>query len=350
MSTLASAMRVTPRKLTYLVAKILEAGLVPFITGSPGIGKSAITHKLAQMGNLQLIDHRLSTSAPEDMSGLPMFNNGMADFAPFAGLFPIDGISTLPPGKSGWLLFLDEFNSAEKEVQKAAYKLILDRMVGQHHLHPDVQIICAGNLTTDKAFVSDMSTAMQSRVIHVELKVDFKEWLEDVAIPFKYSQQVIAFLSRHEDYLMNFDPNHDDKTFCCPRTWEFVDRLVKVSGNDKKIDEMLTPAFAGTISAGIAVEFVQFTAVYDQLPSMASILAGTATVPSGLDLRWATISMMAAGVNLDKRDDLSKLTHYANQFDLALKVLFYRMALVRFPQLRREPTFAATLISLQAHM
>jgi hypothetical protein len=50
------------------------------------------------------------------------------------------------------------------------------------------------------------------------------------------------------------------------RTWEFANKLIKVC-DDKKLDPALTPAFAGTISAGVAVEFVQFTAVYDQLPS-----------------------------------------------------------------------------------
>lgn len=343
-------MRVTPRKLAWLVAMTLEAGLVPFITGSPGIGKSAITHQLAKAGNLKLIDHRLSTSAPEDLSGLPHFVNGEAHFAPFAGLFPIEGMSEIPEGYDGWLLFLDEFNSADRDIQKAAYKLVLDRQVGQHRLHPKVQVVCAGNLMSDRALVSELGTAMQSRMVHLELCVDFKEWLEDVAIPQNYDQRVIAYLSRHTDNLMNFDPNHNDKTFCCPRTWEFTNRLLKVCGDTKKVDEALTPAFAGTISAGVAVEFVQFTAVYDLLPSMEDILSGKAAVPQGLDLRWATISMMASNLDPSKKDDLNKLTVYANQFDVALRVLFYRMALVRFPQLRREPSFSLALLSLQDYL
>lgn len=343
-------MRVTPRKLAWLVAMTLEAGLVPFITGSPGIGKSAITHQLAKAGNLKLIDHRLSTSAPEDLSGLPHFVNGEAHFAPFAGLFPIEGMTELPEGYDGWLLFLDEFNSADRDIQKAAYKLVLDRQVGQYRLHPKVQVVCAGNLMSDRALVSELGTAMQSRMVHLELCTDFKEWLEDVAIPQGYDQRVIAYLNRHQDNLMNFDPNHNDKTFCCPRTWEFTNRLLKVCGDTKKVDEALTPVFAGTISAGVAVEFVQFTAVYDMLPSMEDILSGKAAVPAGLDLRWATISMMASNLDPSKKDDLSKLTVYANQFDVALRVLFYRMALVRFPQLRREPSFSLALLSLQDYL
>lgn len=349
-NSLTSAMRVTPRKLTWLVAMTLTAGLVPFISGSPGTGKSAIVHQLSKAGNLKLIDHRLSTSAPEDLSGLPHFVNGEAHFAPFTGLFPIEGMTEVPDGYDGWLLFLDEFNSADRDIQKAAYKLVLDRKVGQYNLHPKVQIVCAGNLITDRAIVTELSTAMQSRMIHYELSVDFKEWLQDVAIANNYDQRIIAFLSRHQDKLMNFDPNHNDKTFCCPRTWEFANKFLAVCGDDKKLDSALTPAFAGTISAGIAVEFVQFTAVYDQLPSMKDILAGNALVPTGLDLRWATISMMASHLEPSKKEDIGRLANFANQFDVSLRVLFYRMALGRFPNLRREPVFSAALLTLQEYM
>ena len=149
---------------------------------------------------------------------------------------------------------------------------------------------------------------------------------------------------------MNFDPSHNDKTFCCPRTWEITNRLLKVCGDTKKVDEALTPAFAGTISSGVAVEFVQFTAVFDQLPSMESILKGTAQVPSGLDLRWATISMMSSNMKDLEPEQLGKLADFANQFDISLRVLFFRMALVRMPNLRRDPVFASALLKLQEYL
>lgn len=39
-------------------------------------------------------------------------------FMPF-NIFPLEN-TPLPKGKNGWLLFLDEFNSAPKDVQAAA--------------------------------------------------------------------------------------------------------------------------------------------------------------------------------------------------------------------------------------
>ena len=43
-------------------------------------------------------------------------------------------------------------------------------------LHKNVAIVCAGNLETDNAIVQPMSTALQSRLVHLELVVDSKEW------------------------------------------------------------------------------------------------------------------------------------------------------------------------------
>lgn len=217
MSTALNIYRCTPRQVKRFVTDVLFAGLVPYVQSSPGMGKSSIMRAIASELNLQLIDHRLSTSAPEDLSGLPRFDeDGKARFSPFADLFPVEG-TPLPPGKEGWMLFLDEFNSASKSVMAAAYKLILDRMVGQHKLHERVVICAAGNLATDRAITNPISTAMQSRVVHLEMQINFQEWLEDVALKEGYDSRVIAYLSQYNSKLMDFRPDHQEKTFCCPR-------------------------------------------------------------------------------------------------------------------------------------
>jgi hypothetical protein len=146
----------------------------------------------------------------------------------------------------GWLLFLDEANAAPRSVQASAYKLVLDRMVGQHSLHDHVAISMAGNLATDRAIVQPLSTAMQSRVVHIELQADFEEWLEDVAFKEGYDERIIAFLSQWPGKLMDFKADHHDKTFCCPRTWEFVNRLIQGRQELDSIQSLL----GGTITSG----------------------------------------------------------------------------------------------------
>lgn len=337
--------RCTPRKVRQFMIEILEAGLVPYVHSSPGMGKSAITRSIAQDAGLKMIDHRLSTSSPEDLSGLPRFNDqGFAEFAPFADLFPIEG-TTPPEDKNGWLVFLDEFPSAPKSVQAAAYKLVLDKMVGQHKLHENVHIAAAGNLMTDRAIVNPIGTAMQSRVIHLEMELSFEEWLYDVAFKENYDPRIIAYLSQYPSKLMDFRPDHNDKTFACPRTWEFMNRLVK--GNE--VTEDRAPLYAGTITSGMAVDFIQFTSVFKDLVKVSDILndPDNCHVPYDNNTRWATISSMMEKIT-DQTFD--KMSTYANRFPLDFRILFFRSAMIRQPALRKHPAFARAMSELSHYL
>ncbi len=347
--------RASPRKIKKFALKCLYAGLVPYIQSSPGMGKSSIVRTIARELNLKLIDHRLSTSAPEDLSGLPRFNErGEAVFAPFAELFPIRG-QELPDkhddngkviGKyDGWLVFLDEFNSASKSVQAAAYKLILDRMVGQQYLHDNCLMACAGNLATDRAIVNTISTAMQSRVIHLEMEVDFDDWLLDVALPQNYDSRIIAYLSQHPSKLMDFNPQHNEKTFSCPRTWGFMNSLIK----DQPVTDEETTLYAGTITSGVATNFVQFTKVYSSMPKVADILADPESypVPTDMNTKWATVSSLLEHVTEDNLDTLSK---FVDRMDTTFRILFYRSVMVRQPQLRHVKAFTKALVTLQRYL
>lgn len=329
--------RAGPRQIRQHVMDCLYAGLVPFVRSSPGMGKSCIHRSIAKELELHMIDHRLSTSEPTDLTGLPQFVNNRARFAPFEELFPIEGTEMLP-GTQGWMVFLDEFNSATKAVQAASYKLILDRMVGQHKLHENVVIACAGNLDTDRAITNPIGTAMQSRVVHLEMEISFREWLEDVALKENYDSRIIAYLSQYESKLMDFRPDHNEHTFCCPRTWEFMNRLIQ----GKDVTEQKAALYAGTITSGVAVDFIQFTKVFDNLVRVKDILADPegCMISSDNSTKWATITTMMEKID---HKNFEGLAIYANRFPLDFRILFYRSVLVRDPTIRQHPAFAKAM-------
>ena len=345
MSNVANYFRCSPRQTRQFVTECLRAGLVPFVQSSPGMGKSSIMKSVAEEYELEVIDHRLSTSAPEDLSGLPRFNErGYAEFAPFADLFPIEG-TPLPAHKQGWMLFLDEFNQATKSVQSASYKLILDRMTGQKKLHEKVVITAAGNLATDRAIVNVLGTAMQSRVVHIEMEINFNEWLEDVALKQNYDRRIIGFLAQFPSKLMTFDPNHTDKTFCCPRTWEFMNRLLAVTD----VTDDRVALYGGTISPGIAAEFVQFTKIYGSLINIREVITNPATapLPEGAPMKWATVSMLMEKVDAK---NFNALAEYLSRFDLTFRVLFFRSVLVRNPEFRNLDAFRQNMLTLSRYL
>lgn len=56
--------QVSLKQATEFAFQVLKANLVPFITSSPGLGKSAAVRQLAKRFNLKLIDVRLAQEDP----------------------------------------------------------------------------------------------------------------------------------------------------------------------------------------------------------------------------------------------------------------------------------------------
>ena len=333
----------TPRQVRSHIIDIIQAGLVPYVRSSPGMGKSSIMRSIGKDFKLKLIDHRLSTSQPEDLSGYPDLRSGRAKFVPF-DIFPTEDME-LVPSSDGWLLFLDEFNAAPKSVQAAAYKLILDRMVGQYKLHDNVAIAAAGNLDTDRAIVNPLSTAMQSRVIHLEMTLNHEQWMQDVALKNQYDPRIIAYLNFKQDDLMDFKPDHEEKTFCCPRTWEFMNALVK----DKPILDEKIPLYAGTITSGVAASFVQFTKVFLELVTVEEIMRDPygCRMPHDTSTKWAVVSHLMSVVT-DK--NFKEIAQFTTRLDVSFRILFMRGALVRNQNFRSHPEFIAQLSTLAKYL
>ena len=308
------------------IVTCIKHKLVPMISGSPAIGKSSIVHQIAKEFNLLVIDLRLSQCDPTDLLGFPSLLENMGRYLPME-TFPIEG-DVIPKGYNGWLLFMDEFNSANKDIQAAAYKIVLDRMVGIHKLHPNVAVVCAGNLETDGAIVEEMSTAMQSRLIHFEVHVDSKEWL-DWAASKNIDHRITSYIRFKPGVLYTFSPEHTDKTYASPRTWEFASRYTKGMGQINHTD---LPLLAGTISEGVAREFLSFTKVFSSLPSISKIISDPEgiAVPEEPSVLYALTGSIAHHMDLDNAGNLLK---YLNRMPIEFQVVTLREAVKRNPSL-----------------
>lgn len=343
----------TPRQIRKHIIRCITSGLVPYVRSSPGMGKSSIIRAIAKEFNLFVIDVRLSQCTPEDLQGLPRFRDildeagnyvrTIAEFVPF-NMFPIES-TPIPAGYDGWVILLDELSSAGKAIQAAAYKLILDRMVGNDKLHPRVVMVCAGNLDTDRAVTQPMSTAMQSRLITLLMKLDTDEFLKDVAYPNDWDHRITAYLNYLPGRLHDFRADHNEHTFCSPRTWEFMNKLVK----GRALEDDDGPLFAGTITSGVATDFIQFTKVYDRLPQIKDILndPNGIVLPPDNQARWAAASYVAQHA---APDNLEKINSYLERFSSEFRIMFYRMIMVQKPDLRAEPAFRKALVELSRYL
>ena len=326
-----------------MITAFIKAKLVPMLMGSPGIGKSQIGHQIAKDHRLKVIDIRLSQCDPTDMLGFPHVFGDRAGYLPM-NTFPLD-TDPIPSGYDGWLLFLDEFNSAPPAVQAAAYKLVLDRMVGLRHLHKNVAIVCAGNLETDNAIVQPMSTALQSRLVHLELTVDSKEWTE-WAVSNGIDHRITSYINFKPGQLYTFTPDHTDKTYASPRTWEFANRLLNVTSMDSP---NLLPMLAGTISEGVAREFLTFCKIYLTLPTVDQIVQApkTLAVPDEPSILFALTGSIAH--NADK-DNFAALMEYVQRLPVEFQVVCLRETVRRNKTLMGHPAVQAWIATSAANL
>lgn len=325
--------KITPNKAVALVERALRKQITPILKGSPGIGKSDIMRQIAKKRNLKLIDIRLAQIDPVELNGFPNFlDNGKATYAPM-DIFPTME-DEVPEGYKGWLLFFDEITSANRAVQAAAYKIILDRMVGQHKLHPNAFCVAAGNLSSDKAVVNQMSTALQSRMSHLTLTVDHQQWI-DWALENNIDARVISFLQFNKPILHSFDPNHNGDTFPCPRTWAFTSMLVE---DDETIGSDLLPLIAGTVGDGAASEFFTFCSIWQDLPSFNSIVTNPEMATASKDgaTNYAATGMLASSVCLQT---IEPVCTYMRRMNREFQLIFLRMAFKYTPQLIQNSVF-----------
>lgn len=305
-----------------LGCKVLRAGLVPHFIGSPGEGKSALFQAMADKFKLLLIDERLSTNDPTDQKGLPTINGKKASYLPF-DCFPLEG-DPIPNGYRGFLLAFDELDSAPPSVIASAYKVILDKKVGNAKLHPRCLVAAAGNKLTDGAIVNKTGTAMQSRMVHFMMQLDIDNFLKYISRA-KWDHRVVAFLNFQPSLINNFTPKHGDINFACQRTWEFMSKLCK---NEDTIDYDLLPMLAGTVGAGVAHNFLAFNQFYGKVPTIEEIQDD----PLGCrfddepGIHWATCSLIGDRMN---KLNAAACIKFLEQMDIDMQLMAMRSAWAR---------------------
>jgi hypothetical protein len=325
------------RDLAIAIKIDLETGLVPFLKGSPGLGKTALMRSIAEEAKLKLIVVHGSMLEPTDINGFPDVGGKFARFKTFE-MFPTAEMP-IPEGYVGWLLFLDEINSSSVETQAAMYSLILDKKVGQEQLHPMVFIAAAGNLKTDNAIVNTQSSAMTSRMVNYQLQFVPEIFLEDVVAKFDWEYRVAAYLEWKQEHIHKFDPSMAEDPYACPRTWDMVQQRMKTQAAYQWEDSRGNPQVGynyeathnrasceGLVGTEIGREFTTFLRTFGQIPTTQAVINN----PTGLPIPDSRGLLFALTVQLRKDVDhtnLSDIYAYVERMEPEFRVVFLRGAL-----------------------
>lgn len=309
------------------IRSCIAAGVVPYIEGAPGIGKSAVVAQTAaaialeRQSEFGLRDVRVPLLDAVDLRGLPFMRDGAAQWAR-----PI----FLPIAGAG-ILFFDELSSAPPLVQAGCYQLIWDRACGEYRLPDDWHIVAAGNRASDKAVVNRMSTALGSRMVKLEFEIDHDDFARH-ALRSGFATEVIAFNRFRPELLHKFDVNA--KAFPCPRTWEMVSNIL-LQRPDSSIEMDL---YTGCVGQGAAAEFVGFLRVFRNLPSVDGILLApdTAIVPTDPATLYAVCGALARRAS---DTNFAAVAVYAGRLPREFGVLLVKSTVDRCPAVQQTRAF-----------
>ncbi len=288
-----------------------------FLWGAPGIGKSQIVAQIAKEKNCKLIDIRAVLLDPVDIRGLPKISpDGQTSWCP---------PSFLPKENSTdqGIVFLDELNAAPPLVQAACYQLVLDRRVGEYILPDGWTIIAAGNGERDRSVTHRMPTALANRMVHINMQTSVEDWLI-WAEKTNIRPEVIAFLRFRPKLIHDFDPQHSDKAFASPRSWEFLSRILDTNVHESVEFEL----FQGTVGMSAATEFMGFLRVWRDLPTVEHILAD----PSSIEVPTEPATLYALCEALGAKtttQNIDSVIEYAHRMPVEFSVLLLRTAVYK---------------------
>ncbi len=285
---------------------LVDSQIPTFIWGSPGVGKSSLVAQIATQKNMKFIDLRLSLLDPTDLRGIPFFENETKKAVWAKPEF-------LPDTNSDdfGILFLDEINSAPPTIQAAAYQLILDRKIGEYTLPKNYSIIAAGNYENDRGVTYRMPTPLANRFVHLNFDLDFDSW-KIWAFDTRIDKRIISYLSYKPSDLFMFDPKSTSKSFATPRSWKFVDDILK-----SKVDvKLLENVIGGAIGSETAQEFLNYCKVMDELPNIDDIISG---VDVQIPTKNSALYAMNIGIVYALKDNFST-QNLTNVLNFSLKL------------------------------
>lgn len=251
------------------------------LKGRHGLGKSQVVAQTAAESSQRLgkpfrfIDIRLSQREVGDLIGMP---RGLDSFQITRTVFQ-DGkpaqieetmnhvtVHDLPfwfptdPDSCGFL-FLDELDRATREVQQAAFELVLDYRMNFHELPIGWRVISAINEDQDVYSVLGMDPALQDRFLEIKFNPTVPEWLE-YAKSTGVHDAIVKYVTKFTKDLDTPENMEPGKRYPSRRSWVNLSETIRHmtdNGDDVLRDaDYLTLLSKGYVGETVAVNFVDY--------------------------------------------------------------------------------------------
>ena len=128
-----------------------------------------------------------------------------------------------------------------------------------------------------------------------------------------------------------------------------MNRLTKPDGIEVPILDEDAALYAGTITSGVATDFVQFSKVFKNLVTFEAVCANpySAAIPDDVSAMWATVTHLMERVD---EHTLEPVMEYISRYELQMRVLGMRSALIKNPDWVKHKAMRKPMVELAKYL
>lgn len=252
------------KTLKEAIPLMFKAGIVPFIWGRHGIGKSQILKQVAKdLGDWYLFDCRLNTQSDVgDIIGLQDFKRdekgkivATTHYKPQWLKKAIDFCEANP--KKGAIIFFDELNRAARyDMVGPIFQMSIDKRLHIWKFPENLHIVVASNPNTgDYNVINVDDEALLDRFGHIKFTPSKEEFFS-FAKENEADDDLISFLAEQPKFIEREIEDFSINDFARPsrRTWlDQVSKLRKQNISKNTLREIMT----GLVGTEIAISFMK---------------------------------------------------------------------------------------------
>lgn len=237
-----------------LLPKMLRTGLVPFLQGAPGIGKTEVVKQVAEEGGFPMFYLSIG-QMPADgfLMAVPDMEKKLLDF--FIPAVPPEEVRRRP-----WVFFLDEADKADPEVQDILLALLREKRLGPLHLG-EVRFVLAGNSPENASDSQPFTAPLQGRVVQIPVEpASPSEWLSWIGQKYdNIPSWFVAFISQVPEKLWwTPAPPEEFQPYPSPSTWEEVLKWITAENPEGKLTDETILIAKGLVGRTAAQELGAF--------------------------------------------------------------------------------------------